>query len=210
MRRLLLTTALLVVGCADRTHFDLRQTIYFAPENSFLADCEGRPDCSANRLNAVKQGIDQWFMHFDAASRPRAVIVDSGSEIPGDSSNRPIRLKISVNSSCDKYGNWAACYYWEQGEDSEITFRYSNYVNALTVAHEFGHAIWSDGHVLDRSSVMDPYTSFIVTPLDVIEMCTANGSCPPYDSVWCQGTFFYENLCPSDSPEDAKAKHLTQ
>ena len=197
----------ILAGC-NPPHYDLREPIYLVPEESFWQGCEDDPDgymaCHAERQYIVYAGIYQWFRHFDWDTRPVAIIIFPEENVPDDAVNEVIKLRIGGDTNCK--GGWAACYDWSIGQHPRITFRDPKYEDVPKMAHEFGHAIGSLGHVEGRLSIMTSPIAFYVTADDVAEMCAANGTCPPHDEVWCEGSFYDVCRCPSFSPEDGATK----
>lgn len=194
-------------GC-ERPHFDLRQPIYLVADDSLWDGCETDPAgyvaCQQGREEMIYNGIGMWAEHFAEATRPKALLVYPEANVPADAVNEPIHIWRGDTSSC--HGPWGACYQWGPMRKTGIVFHHPTDLTPAIVAHEFGHAIWMDGHIHDRLSVMDPAASFYVTPLDMSEMCAVNGTCPSHDDTWCEGTFYDQYRCPSASPEDGDHK----
>ena len=212
MRAILILVATLSFFGCERPFFDLREPIYLVAEESFWSGCEkderGYMACQAERMDIVFRGVKMWFRNFDEATRPIALIIYPEENAPEDAVNEAIHLRISGDSDCDD--DWVACYEWGPFKSPTITFRDPKYEDVPKVAHEFGHAIWLDGHVTGRLSNMDKYALFYVVPLDVTEMCAANGTCPAHDEVWCEGSFYDQWRCPSSSPEEGVAMLLAK
>ena len=76
--RVLLFCFIFFAGCYDAPYFDLHQPIYLVTDSSFWAGCEedamGYEGCQARRTKWINKGVDQWFSHFDEATRPYAVV----------------------------------------------------------------------------------------------------------------------------------------
>ena len=209
-----LFTAVVVLGfcgCAKAPYFDLRHPIYMMTDQSFWSGCEtdpiGEKVCRKFRVAQVDAGVDDWFRYFDEATRPQAVIVGSKAELPLDRINKAvIHLKIWAGH-CGK-GN-EACYIWKMNSSPELVFDGSSYIFPSLVAHEFGHALNRDHDDLPDGifSIMLPLVlkTDYVLPADIELLCRIHTECPPHEDVWCEGGFYDECLCPSDSYEEAKA-----
>lgn len=208
MRAILISVVLFALAGCNPPHFDLSEPIYLVPEKSFWNGCEDDPagwlTCHDNRMDSVYNGVNDWFKHFAEPTRPKVIIVYPEENVPDDAVNEPIKLRIGGDRNCD--GDWSACYSWTIGHHPAIVFRKAEYIQSSFTAHEFGHAIWRINHVEGRRSIMTNPISFYTAPLDVSEMCAANGTCPLHEDTWCVGTFDDLCRCPSDSPEDGMAK----
>jgi hypothetical protein len=201
---LILTVSLSVLAGCNPPHYDLTKPIYFVAEKSFWDGCEehsgGYMACMAEREHIFHLGLNQWFRHFDSATRPVGIMVYPEEMVPDDAENEVIKLRVGEDDNC--HGKWVACYSWTIGSHPTIVFRDPKYEDVYKIAHEFGHAIGSLGHVTDRMSIMSPTGNTFVTPLDMTEMCAVNGTCPPFDAVWCKGSHLYdEGWCPPGSTE---------
>lgn len=198
-----------ICGCAKAPYFDLRHPIYMVTDQSFWSGCEtdsiGDEVCRKFRVAQVNAGIDDWFRHFDEAGRPQAVIVGSKAELPqGRVNKQVIYLKIDAVGS----GN-SAYYRWKPGSSPVIVFDNPYYISPTIVSHEFGHALGLDHKdLLDGiSSIMLPVVKVTdyVLPADIDLLCRIHAECPLHEDTWCEGGFYDECLCPSNSYDEAKA-----
>ena len=221
MRQFMLIATLVsgLSACASPPQFDLTERFYMVTAPSFSAGCENDPAgyevCYAGRIKMVRNGVNEWFKHFDEATRPQLFIVGSEDELPSDLANPVIHLKVEHN------GCWAdgkyhmACYHWEPGESPEIRFDASAdimldlvpFLIPSLVAHEFGHALGLEHNDIPEgtNSVMSPSVQSYVLPTDIDLLCAIHAECPPHENVWCEGGFFDPCRCPSSTFEEGAA-----
>ena len=66
-------------GCLTPPYIHLRQPTYLITTPEFFSGCEDDPSglaaCKAERIAEVRQGVNDWFDHFDKPTRPQVVIV---------------------------------------------------------------------------------------------------------------------------------------
>ncbi|HEY3352004.1 MAG TPA: hypothetical protein VGQ83_02025 [Polyangia bacterium] len=186
--------ALALVVCAGgcRPQLDLRQECVLVAGDAFWRGCDA--DCREEVTRALENGAQAWFRHFPEARRPRVRLV---AEAPPTDDN-VIHLEITPDLERP------AVYSW--GLSAAIHFRSHADVTPLIVAHELGHALWGDGHVAGRLSVMSATELFYVTPDDLALVCAAHAEvpCPPHR--WCEGTFVDRWRCPSGSPDEGERR----
>lgn len=183
---------LATVGCTKPPYLNLRQPIYLVTHKSFFFDCEnevgGLDACRERRIQAVREGIDDWFKHFAEPTRPRAFIVISRNEVPPNNPNPIIHLAI-MKGFCR--GRNAACYFFLTKYDFNplIVFDSADDIDATISAHEFGHALGRSIHhddvPADGGSIMSYYwPTSIVMPADIKTLCRIHDECPPHEEDW--------------------------
>lgn len=195
----------------DRVDFiDLSKPVYFVTDNSLWSGCKDDPAgyeaCCAFRVKQINNGLNDWFDHFDEATRPKAIIVFSATELPDNTENNPIYIKIKpgycgMATSTEKA---VACYSYRS---SAMIFDSAGEVTSSTTAHEFGHGL-GRGHkdtpknIYSVMSYTDKTNS--VVPIDIKILCKMHPECPPHEDTWCKGGFWDNDRCPSDSYEEGE------
>ena len=213
--RVLLFCFIFFVGCYDAPYFDLHQPIYLVTDSSFWAGCEedamGYEGCQARRTKWINKGVDQWFSHFDEATRPYAVVSYSDDELPSNRVNETIYLYLDPGFCGVKYNGkrYTACYSWGHGSSPKIVFDAPLHIAPIVMAHELGHVL-GRGHEDTQEGVYSvmsyEFKSLYVLPVDIDLMCSMHGDCPPYKNIWCEGSFYDPCRCPSASYQEGVAK----
>ncbi len=220
MRRNALICGLLIIffSSLDYTRFasgfiNLRWPIYLVTDSSFWSGCEsdlaGYEACRAFRIKQINDGVDDWFGHFDEATRPQVVIVYSKADLPSNPINDPIYLKIK-GGYCGMATSTeiaAACYYNKFISPPVIVFDLPKNITSSTFAHEFGHALGREHEDVpkDNYSIMSyTHDSGHIIPIDIKIMCKMHSECPPHEDTWCQGSFLDKCRCPSASFEEGQ------
>lgn len=199
-------------GCVAQQHMDLRQPMYLITDRSFFSGCKndrkGPAICKEWRLYQVRIGINDWLKHFDEPMRPQVIYLSSHDDVPEDAENTVIHLRVSKGFCDDGVPpEAAACYQYLYRGESVIVFDEGEFINARTVAHEFGHALgrehWDTPE--DIGSVMSYSVPTYVLPIDITLVCQLHEECPAYEDTWCEGSFYDELRCPSSSFEEGQA-----
>lgn len=183
---------LATVGCTKPPYLNLRQPIYLVTHKSFFFDCEnevgGLDACRERRIQAVREGIDDWFKHFAEPTRPLAFIVASRNEVPRNTPNPIIHLAV-LKGFCGKKN--AACYFFLTKYDFNplMVFDSGDDIDAALAAHEFGHAlgrsILHDDVPADVSSIMSyTWPAYTVKPIDIKILCRIHNECPAHEEDW--------------------------
>lgn len=198
-------------GCYTQPYMNLRQPIYLVTDHSFFSDCQDNPKgpaaCKEQRILEVKKGVNDWFKHFQESSRPEVIFVASGDNVPDDSENKPIHLRIQ-SGYCGSDGEaHPACYHHSYDSDPAIVFDNYAEITPLMSAHEFGHALGRDNDDTPEEigSVMSYSVPTYVLPIDIQLVCDAHDECPPHEDTWCEGGFIDPCRCPSASFEEGEA-----
>ncbi len=212
MRSLFTAIAVLgFCGCASiytAPYMNLRHPIYMVTDPSFLTGCENDPAgyeaCRMMRIRQVNNGVNLWFNHFDVATRPKVVIVNSEKELPAKLFNQVIYLKVEQGACTENGKEHPACYDWE----SNIVFDKPNNITPFLSAHEFGHVLGRSHRDTPKeiASVMSYDIPSYVVPVDIDILCSIHSECPPHENTWCEGGFYDECYCPSASYEEGVAK----
>lgn len=200
-----------LIGCDYRPYMDLNKPIYMITDPSLFAGCEESDDgveaCREERLQIVRNGVDDWFDHFNESSRPQVILVASRREVPVDARNTPIHLRISPGACDDSCGKHWACFQYGYNQQPAMVFEDVKYLTPRMAAHEFGHVLGVDHEDVPegRNSVMTRNPSAYVVPLDIDILCQIHDECPPHENTWCEGGFYDPCRCPSASFEDGEA-----
>ncbi len=205
------------INTNEKTNYqNLHEIIYLMLDPSLWVDCDKNPatsrSCRQDRELIIVAGTTEWFKHFPETYRPRAKIVFSLDEVPADAVNRPIHVIMDTNG-CNLADNeqHPACFSLDSGYP-KIVFAESGAFTIPTAAHEFGHSLGLN-HPGNEStfSIMSPHgRGNMVLPIDMVTLCALHSECPPHDETWCEGTFYNECRCPSESFEDSETKHKTE
>jgi len=186
--------SLILTGCGQPS-IDLRSPL------CIIRDMKNSPPgwTSSNEwdLNhALTNGPNFWFKHI-----PNLVPLPFYTDDESLCSNPPIKVYVvnTLKDACAtiKYNNYFTGYHLTLSK---------NCITPHAFAHELGHALWTFQHILFKLSIMSPDGNFYVTPDDMQMMCEEHPeiNCPEFK--WCEGTFFDQYRCPSDSPEDGQNK----
>ncbi len=215
-----LISALLVIflssldytGIGPNFTIDLRKPTYFLVDKSFWYQCENDPDgyeaCRTYRIRQINDGFNDWFDHFDVATRPKAVIVFSQDDLPESPTYNLIHLKIEEGhcGMATPTEIAVACHY---KKTHTIVFNLPKHVTSPIFAHELGHALQRnrthDDMPKDTYSIMS-YTlePNHVLPIDIKILCKMHPECPPHEDTWCWGGFWDKDRCPSVSYEEGE------
>lgn len=170
------------------SYINLRHPIYLVIDESFWSSCEDDPAgyaaCRINRIEQINNGADDWFKHFDEATRPQVVIVYSKADLPSNPTNNPIYLKIKMGfcGMATKTQIAAACYTDMFLSPPAIVFNLPENIISSHFAHELGHAL-GRGHTDTSENVYSvmSYTlrSDHVVPTDIKILCETHPECPP-------------------------------
>ena len=191
MRAFLIATAVIGLGGCEAVppYMDLREPIYMVTDSSFWIGCEddgaGYEACRTLRVQQVENGVNEWFKHFDEATRPQVVIVYSKADLPSNRGNDPIYIKIKPGYCpvATSTPNAAACYSYQS---STMIFDSSENITPRTSAHEFGHALGrGDNDVPENvySVMSSTHDSEQVVPIDIKIMCKMHPECPPHEDA---------------------------
>ena len=179
-------------GCVTPSYIHLRQPTYLITTPEFFSGCGDDPRgpavCKEERIAEVRNGVDDWFRHFDEPTRPQVVIVSSDQDVPSNIGNRPIYLAI-IKGFCLK--GRAACYFFFTSFDPRpaMIFDSSDEIISSVVAHEFGHvlgrSIFHNDMPKDTESIMSySFGSLEVLPIDIKILCKIHRECPPHEKDW--------------------------
>jgi hypothetical protein len=154
---------------------DFRYPNYIVVDPSVFTTCHEKAICQQHQLQIIDRAIREWF---GTSNHPLIEVITSENDVPTNSVNRPIRIKIGSEGcenvtvpSCN-YTLWA-CY---DRESAEITVLSVWYFRAPVLAHELGHA-FGLLHVplVNRNCsapiMSEPLQSFTVTDLDKRLLC---------------------------------------
>lgn len=202
-RHLLILVSLIIslVGCSS-PFLDLRETVCIVRDKTdspqeWLQNPRYHAEMEDKVEKIITDGINMWFQHIPEQA-PAILIM--GPNQDNYCSNPDIRVKVvnSINkNTCAKVE-----YNPTKYSGFIITLATDCSMNSRSFAHEFGHILWDFGHVFNRFSVMTTTANSDVTPKDMEMMCAEHPeiTCPSF--VWCQGTFYNKDQCPSTSPDD--------
>ena len=175
------------------SYINLRQPIYLVINEGFWFGCANDPAgyeaCRMNRIEQINEGANDWFKHFEEAARPQVVIVYSEADLPPNTKNNPIYLKIDEGfcGMATKTQIAAACYTDTFFSPPAIVFNLPENVLSSHFAHELGHALDREHNDMpkDTYSVMSyTHDSGYVVPIDLEILCKMHPECPPHEEVW--------------------------